>query len=290
MISTKAKITENVMRVINFKAIVRMMAKHPSRSSGQFAPKALTKMFNVTTQTIDSKTVATIEKKNSITKTHVIYLHGGAYVLEANFLHWSFIKKILNKIPCKVSMVDYPLAPEHNYKDTIEMLTKAYEYIIEKYPQDSIVIMGDSAGGGLALAFTQMLIKENRLALPKNLVLLSPWLDLTVENPQMKDYEKQDMILSYGFLQNSADKYADGVDKHNYLLSPINGDLRDLPSTLVLYGSSELFVPDIEKFEQQAIKNGSAIKFVKYEGMQHDWVILPIKETDDAIKEIHDFL
>lgn len=289
MITTKAKIIENVMRLINFKGIVKMMALHPPRSKG-FIPSWIKMQFTVTTELIQSKTVATIAKKGSNPVVHIIYLHGGAYVLEANFTHWLIVKKLLNNISCRVSVIDYPLAPEHNYLDTMGMLSEVYESLIREYPQDSFVVMGDSAGGGLALAFTQKLIKESKLTVPKGLVLVSPWLDLTLENPQMRDYEKQDMMLSYGFLEYSADKYAAGANKRNYLLSPITGSLKGLPNTLVLYGSRELFVPDIEKFQELAAKEGGDIKFMKFDGMQHDWIMFPIKEADRAIMEVRKFI
>jgi acetyl esterase/lipase len=290
MNSIKSKTIEFFLGAINFKSIIKRMALNPSRTKKQFVPSEFTKSFTVKTQIINSRTIATIEKNNSSPKIHIIYLHGGAYVFESSSLHWSLLKKILNKISSRISIVDYPLAPENNYKNTFEMLSKAYEYIIGQYSKDEIIIMGDSAGGGLALAFIQKLIRENELTIPSKLILLSPWIDLTLENPEIKLVENLDKQLSIGFLKYCADKYSDGDDKHNYLLSPINGSIKGLPRTVVFYGTHELFCPDIKKLKKMAIEENVKIQFVEYDEMQHDWILFPISESDNAISEIHDFI
>jgi acetyl esterase/lipase len=205
-------------------------------------------------------------------------------------LHWRLIEKLINRLDCTISVIDYPLAPENNYKTTIDMVINSYKYILSNYTNDKLVLMGDSAGGGLALACVLKLKKEYALALPDKLILLSPWLDLTLTNPEIKLYEKNDVQLSYDFLKYCADKYANNEDKRNYELSPINSSLKGLPNAIVFYGSKELFVPDIEKFKVKAEAERVNIKFRKYEGMQHDWILFPIEESNMAISEICDFV
>jgi len=290
MVSTKSKFIDFFLRIIRFKEIIKKMAIHPSRNRKQFVPNEFSNLFALKTQLINAKMVATLEKKDFPPQIHIIYLHGGAYVFESSSLHWGLVKKLLIKIPCRISVIDYPLAPEKNFIDTLEMVRKSYEYIIEHYPEDEIVFMGDSAGGGLALSFTQMLMSEKKLALPHKLILLSPWIDLTLENPEIKILEKLDVQLSCSFLKYCAGKYSNDEDLHNYLLSPIFGPIKELPSTAVFYGTHELFVSDINNLKERAQKEDVKIEFFKYKEMQHDWILLPIPEAERAISEICDFI
>ena len=119
--------------------------------------------------------------------------------------------------------------------------------LCKQYPADHFVFMGDSAGGGLALAFAQKLAKERHHRLPVRLVLLSPWLDLSLSNPAIKDLERSDHLLTVGMLKHAATLYSKGDDMDNHLLSPINGAFEDLPPTLVFYGTGELFSADCRK-------------------------------------------
>ena len=287
--SIQAKFIEFVFRIIGFKSIIQRMAIKPARSK-QFVPQDFINKFYVKTQTIDSKLIATIKNRNSTPKLHLIYLHGGAYVFEMSGLHWTLIDKLLNKIDCRITVIDYPLAPEANYKDTFQMLSDSYQYLIQQYPSDKFIFMGDSAGGGLALAFTQKLLNENFATIPEKLVLVSPWIDLALENPDINIYEKQDIQLSKQFLNDCADKYSNGTDKKVYLLSPINGNFKNLPSTIVFYGTHELFFPDIREFRSKAEKENLQIKFNEYENMQHDWILFPIPEAEKTLKDICDFI
>jgi acetyl esterase/lipase len=188
-----------------------------------------------------------------------------------------------------VSYIDYPLAPENTYHTTHEMVDQSYKLLIDKYPDDNFILMGDSAGGGLALAFAQKLINDKTTKYPVKCVLFSPWIDLSMTNPLIKQQEIKDIILPLKGLMYAAQKYAGNEDLYNYLLSPINGDFNGLPTTLILYGSEELFCPDIESLKEK-IKNIGNFIFRRFEGMQHDWVILPIPEADDAIKTAIDFI
>ena len=90
---------------------------------------------------------------------------------------------------------DYPLAPDSNWKDTYTFMDELYCKVQERYADKKIVFMGDSAGGGLALGFAQKL-RDNGKKLPNHIVLFSPWLDLSMGNHEIKEYEKKDVFLT----------------------------------------------------------------------------------------------
>ncbi len=150
--------------------------------------------------------------------------------------------------------------------------------------------MGDSAGGGLALAFAQKLIKEKHKKLPAKIVLLSPWLDLTMSNPAIKKLENSDHILTIKMLKHAGMKYSNGDKQDQYLLSPINGELTNLPKTIVFYGTEELFYADCIRLKSMTDSSSQNFIFREYHKMQHDWAIFPIPESKQLVNEICDFI
>ncbi|MDO9153160.1 MAG: alpha/beta hydrolase [Paludibacter sp.] len=162
-------------------------------------------------------------------------------------------------------------------------MQQSYDKIIRDYPDDRAMLMGDSAGGGLVLAFAQKLSKDKALIQPEKIILFSPWLALSMQNPAIKQQEKLDKILSLKALIDAGKKYSRGEDLVHYLLSPINGDCKNLGKILVFYGTDELFYPDCKKLEEKT-KGFGNFSFREFKGMQHDWVIFPIPEAEEALE------
>ena len=280
-----------MLKVFNFKKIVEKRAyKQISRSQKGFVPQSIKRSYVINLQTFNAKEIATFEKKEKVTKNHIIFFHGGAYIFEATPHHWRLAEKIVKKSFCRMTLVDYPLAPEHDYKETFKIVSGIYEMLINRFSGDSLILMGDSAGGGLALAFTQKLIKEKYKKLPAKIVLLSPWLDITMSNPNIKNLESSDYILTVNMLRNAGLKYSGGDNQDQYLLSPINGELNNLPKTIVFYGTEELFNADCVRFKSMIGSNKQSIVFKEYQKMQHDWAIFPIPESNQVVNEICEFI
>lgn len=280
-----------ILKVFNFKKRVekRALKKRPG-SKKRFLPKRIKRFYQVDLRTFKGKEIATFESKEKVTNNHIIYFHGGAYIFEANPYHWKLAEKIVRRSYCRITLIDYPLAPEHNYKETFEMVSGAYEMLIDQYPGDDFIFMGDSAGGGLALAFAQELIKGDHKNLPFRLVLLSPWLDLTMSNPNIKNLEHSDHILTVNMLRHAGTYYSNGDNQDQNLLSPINGELKDLPKTIVFYGTQELFHADCDRFKSMTGDRDQHIIFREYQNMQHDWAIFPLPESDQVVNEICAFI
>lgn len=283
------KILNNFLVLFNFKKLVEKSFYNPPRKKIKLNKYVDTYSFDFEVFKVMNNSVFTLKSKPKFTKNHIVFFHGGAYVLQGSSMHFKLIKSIAKIAKCKVSYIDYPLVPENTYHTTFEMVDLSYKLLIDKYPDDDFILMGDSAGGGLALAFVQKLVNDKAAKLPVKCVLFSPWIDLSMTNPLIKQQEIKDIILPLKGLIYAAQKYAGNEVLYNYLLSPINGDFNGLPTSLVLYGSEELFCPDIESLKEK-IKNIGNFIFRRYEGMQHDWVILPIPEAKVAIKETIEFI
>jgi acetyl esterase/lipase len=162
--------------------------------------------------------------------------------------------------------------------------------LIKQYPSDRFVFMGDSSGGGLALAFAQKLVKEKQTKLPSKIILLSPWLDLTMSNPAIKELESSDHILTVKMLQHAGTLYSNGDRQDQYLLSPINGDFTGLPKAVVFCGTEELFYADCVRLKSLTGSGRENFIFREYRKMQHDWAVFPIPERKQLIKEVCDFI
>jgi len=229
-----------------------------------------------------NKSVVTLQPKRNANDTHILFFHGGAYVVEGSSMHWKIVETLVRKANCKVSYIDYPLAPENTYKTTFEMVQQSFDQLANLYPNDRFMFMGDSAGGGLALAFAQKLAKDNAKVQPIKNILFSPWLDLSMQNPKITQQEHLDKILPVVGLINAGKKYAGGEDVSNYLLSPINGNFAGIGKTIVFFGTCELFYPDCKLLEEK-VKTIGNFSFYEFPCMQHDWVIFPIPEADEAL-------
>ncbi len=289
--SLLSRLIASMLKMVNFKRLLEQMAHRKiARSAKGFVPARINKKYAVATRKVQGKEITTLERRDKAANDHLAFFHGGAYIFEAAPYHWRFAQKIMDQHFCKATLVDYPLAPEHSYRDTFDMVEEAWDLLFREYPGDRFFFLGDSAGGGLALAFAQKLAQESPAKLPAGLILLSPWLDLTMSNPGVKELERSDVILSTGMLRHAGSLYARGDDQHHYLLSPINGPFEGLPMTIVFYGTEELFYADCLKMKSIVSPLGPRFLFREYPGMQHDWALLPLPESGLVVEEICSFL
>lgn len=287
--SIQTKIITFFLGVINAKKLVEKSFQNPSRLKKALIPGYLKQKFIVAEFEVMHKSVVTIQPKTNMENSHILFFHGGAYLLEGNTMHWKIIETIVKKANCKVTYIDYPLAPEYNYRQTFEMVQQSYNLLINAFPDDRFMLMGDSAGGGLALAFTQKLIKENAPVIPVKNILFSPWLDLSMQNTEIIKQVRVDKLLPLKGLIEAGRKYSGGDNVANYLLSPIHGDFEGIGKTVVFFGTDELFYPDC-KLLQVKVKHLADFSFHEFADMQHDWVVYPIPEAAEALDLAIDFI
>ena len=225
------------------------------------------------------------EKSDNKKNKYVFYLHGGAYFSDPLIFHFQFLDELSKKLDCTIIMPLYPKSAFSNYKNSIEKVYKFYNKMFKNISSSKITIMGDSSGGGLSLSLA-LLLKERKIKQPKNIILLSPWLDLSLTNPDILNYEDLDPQLSSKSLSILADLWCDGDDKSDYLLSPINGNLKGLGKISLFIGTHEIFLPDARSFYNKCNKENININYFEYEKMNHVFVLQPIPEADKALKQI----
>ena len=222
------------------------------------------------------------EKTSS--KYTVFYIHGGGYEHDFSSFHWMFIKKIVDRTDAMVIAPAYKLIPFGTYRQAFDLILPVYNDHAKKHPDKKIILMGDSAGGGLALALAEQL-KIDGGRIPDELILLSPWADIAMENPDMKEYESKDPWLSKPWLTVCAKTWADDLDIHDYRVSPAFGDLKGLSHVTVTVGTHEMFYPDIIKLYDMLDPDESN-ELIIGEEMIHVYPLVPMPEAKEADEKI----
>ena len=212
----------------------------------------------------------------------IIYIHGGAYWVDFIPFHWAFIKKLIKKTNAKVIAPAYRLAPFGTYKDAFNLIVPIYEECIKT--NDKVILMGDSAGGGLALALS-IHFKLNGIRMPDELILLSPWVDVAMDNEEIKEYTKKDPMLTVESLRASAKLWQGELDSRDWHVSPLYGDLVGIHNVTIFAGTREIFCPDIIKLYKKLDKDSNN-KLIIGEDMNHAYPLMPIPEAKDALQRI----
>ena len=278
-----------VAKLVNAKRGNEKAMENPRRDTDFFNRKNFRKEFIAEEEFIDGFQVITVKTEESLNR-HVIFLHGGGYVLRAVRSHKNIVERMVKKYNLKVTFVDYPLAPEYTADKTHEVLMKAYKSVTEKNIGDEFYFFGDSAGGGLALAFLQEARDKDVTPFPKKTVLMSPWPDISMTNEEIKDFEEKDPLLPVQSLIKAGKQYAGNLDLKSPLVSPIYGNMDNLGDIMLLFGTNEVLYPDCMKLSDMFdIAIGTRMELYIGENLCHDWILAPLKETDEALDAIGKF-
>ena len=212
----------------------------------------------------------------------VLYLHGGAYVNEIMLPHISFCDRLAKKVSGTVFAPLYPLAPNHTYEETYEIIEKLYKHLLDM--GKPITIMGDSSGGGLSAAFAQYLA-ANDLPQPENLILISPWVDVSMSG-NYDDVEKDPMSGVDG-LRELGRAWAGDLDMKDYKVSPLFGDVSKLSRTTIFVGTHEQIYHDVVNFYNKLKDNNIDVELNVGEEMNHVYPVYPlVPESKEAFNHI----
>lgn len=223
--------------------------------------------------------------KHFRSKKKVIYLHGGAYVVDMTRQHWQMLDKIAKLSGAAIIVPIYPLAPVNNFNDCFDKLLHFYDELIKYMDAKDLIFMGDSAGAGLALALAQNL-KEIGKAVPSQTILISPWLDVSMENEEISLVQRKDIILGADELKKCGTLWSRGADLKDYRVSPIYGSLEGLGTISVFTGTDDILHPDAKKLKKIADEKNIAINYFEYENMPHVYPLFPCGDGKITINKI----
>ena len=253
-----------VLAVISYYLIVDIQTK---------VPKEVEENCQLETEQFMGRNIFIVKpKKQEKSDIKILYFHGGSYMAEASKQHWEFIEKIVNDTGATVILPDYPLVPKYTYKDVFKMIVPFYKEVIEKVDANHLILIGDSAGGGLGLALEEKIGEEN-LPMPAKTILISPWLDVRLTNPEINEVQKVDKELNKETLKLAGIAYAGDDGMNSYLVNPIEGDLSKLQNVTILTGTYDILNPDVQILKEKAEKIGVKINVKEYEKAGHIWMI-----------------
>ena len=276
-------------------AIDRWAAEPPRRPYTGSPPKRLARKVDITRNDLDGWPVYEIHPKlpDGVTLNgHMLYLHGGCYVVEfAPGLYWPFLANLSARLCRTVTVPMYPLAPEHTYREVYPFLLDVYREILNDHDPRSVVFMGDSAGGGLALGLCYA-SREAGLPQPSDAVLLSPWLHAGLPDPAVPKVAKVDPIINLDFMRKAAISYAGGDPLYHPLISPATGPLSELPKLTVMTGTHDMLNPDARAYRRRTQAEGIDIGWYELDGGIHGWMgFTPLgRDAKNARQYISDIL
>ena len=221
-------------------------------------------------------------------KEIIIYLHGGGYSLGSIKSYTPMTSHLSKKMHTAILYVEYSLAPEFPFPYANNQILALYKELKKKYPNHKLIIMGDSAGAGLALALVDN-IQKSGLSLPNSLALISPWIDLKCINPSFVTRQASDPILTRTFAFERTLLYAGTKIRE---ADPSEIKFKSFPPVFLLVGTNEILYDDSKNFYAVIKPIQQNAKFKEYEGQTHVWPFTNIgsKAAVEAINDIKDFI
>ena len=223
----------------------------------------------------------------------IFHIHGGAFFVGSLNTHRAFLSEVAARTQMQILHIDYPLAPENKFPEAGDAIYDVYLQLLDQgVLAKDIIISGDSCGANLALALALRLKEEDKKLLPSALILMSPFLDLTLSGESIRYNQKLDALLSIEALEAGIDFYVPKhLDPSLPPLSPIFGDLEGLPPTLVQIGSKEILLSDAQRFEQKATEAGVKVTYKLYTGMWHNFQMFSpwFDEAKKSLADIAEF-
>ncbi len=214
-------------------------------------------------------------------KQTVFYFHGGAYINQPNNQQTTMAARTAKETGCKVVLMVYPKEPVYTCEQAYKQCMDYYLEHVKKYDCGKIVFMGDSAGGGLALGLAEVLHTGNHPE-PEELILISPWVDVSMTNPDMPAYLKKDPMLGIDGCRRMGEVWAGDLPLDDPRVSPLYGDVKGLCPVTMTVGTWEVLYPDIMLMAEKFEKEGVSLNLITGERMIHCWPIIPVQEAKAA--------
>lgn len=220
----------------------------------------------------------------------ILYCHGGGYSTGSSIYARTLTTKLAASTSMDVLSFDYRLAPEHPYPAAMEDAMKAWDYLmLLGYGARDVIVAGDSAGGNMALSLVLKLKSQNRL-LPRGLVLMSPWTDLTSSGKTHITRAEVDPVLNEEYLKGMIENYAPEQPLDDPLISPLFGEFEGFPPTYIQVGDNEVLLSDATMLHKKMIQANVSVKLDVFKGMWHVFQMSPLKTAYDAMEKNAEFI
>ena len=223
----------------------------------------------------------------------LLYLHGGGYVLGSLNTHRSLVGSLAQRSGLNVLTINYRKAPDHPFPAALDDAKRAYRWLLRQgHAATDIVLAGDSAGGGLALALL-LALREAGQPAPAAGIGLSPWTDLNLPITALRRVAREEGLLLEALqMRTWGPLYAHKTPLDHPLLSPAQADLHGLPPLLIQVSTAEMLYEDVLKFVAKARTAGVPVTLQTFEGLVHWWHLFwrIVPEARQALNQVAMFL
>lgn len=219
----------------------------------------------------------------------LFFVHGGGYSLGSLRSHGPLAARLGRELKLRVLFIEYGLAPEQPFPTAVNDVLTAWRWLTTQGVDPvSVLVAGDSAGGGLVLGLLQTLHISQET--PAGAVLISPWVDLTCSGASMVDRAEQDPVFSQARMQALAAQYLNGADPHDPAASPLFAAHTGLPPLLIQVGGAEILFSDSERLAKAAADAGVEVTLQVADNLPHVYHgALETPETAAAVQQIVDW-
>ncbi|UOQ52435.1 alpha/beta hydrolase [Hymenobacter cellulosivorans] len=202
----------------------------------------------------------------------LLYLHGGGYVLGSLNTHRSAVGALAQRCQMHALTIAYRKAPDFPFPAALDDALLAYRWLLKQgYRPHDIIVAGDSAGGGLALALL-LALRDNKEPLPAAGIGLSPWTDLELPTATIRRVANEELqLLEALAIRGWGGLYAAAAPLTAPLVSPVQASLHELPPLLLQTSDSEVLYDDVLTFAAKARCAGVPVTLQTFEGLVHWW-------------------
>lgn len=225
------------------------------------------------------------------TDTILIYIPGGGYMNNPLKYHWKIIETLSKNTDTPVLMPIYLKAPNYTCEESYKAMVEFYLDVASRDNVKRIVIAGDSSGGGMSLVLAQLIRDNHPEALqPDDLILIAPWMDVSMDNEEIKKYEPVDPMLDIYGAKDIGKRWAGTHDVHDPMASPIYGTFENLGDIILFIGTRDMLYPDIQKFSDILTEQNIEHTLIVKEGLDHPYPLFPIPEAKEAQQMMIDII
>jgi monoterpene epsilon-lactone hydrolase len=236
---------------ISEKSLMKAIAK---RGGAAPVTRAVKRVAHVNEVLVDGRRVIRLTPRGRATGNHLIYTHGGCYTFPLIGAHWGILASLVARSGVSVDVPLYGLAPQHTATEAYDWLEKVYDEALDEFGP-RVFLAGDSAGGGLALGQALRYRDTGRPA-PLGVLLISPWVDVTLTNPGAAAIAPLDHMLASPGLVAAGRLWAGDLDPRDPLVSPLYADLSGLPPVHTYQGDHDILYADAEELTRRILRAG----------------------------------
>ncbi len=214
-----------------------------------------------------------------------VYLHGGVYVFEIDPLHWRFVALLAEEAGVCITVPIMPLAPRGVASSVVPAVADLVSALVDEVGASRVSVLGDSSGGGMALA-TAMLLRDRGVPPLGHTVLIAPWLDISGTDPRLAEIAPSDPWLAVPGTHAAGALYRAELGEFDPLVSPLYGSLEGLGPITMFSGTRDILNADAARLVALARASAADLDYFEGPGMIHNYPILPMPEGDAARKVI----